>query len=161
MKLNIRINDYLVTLSKELSETELKKHDFKKVGFFARALIKPQKDEIVWWSKNCSLKYLYNDWLNNIKPNLDIKTGAEIMFGTSAYLWFKENKLIKFTFQIIQNKITAQFYLEKLEKQFKEFCGYPVSSERPFVIWELENQKFIIEYPQQTHGYVHLTSKDL
>ncbi|NHZ85847.1 MAG: hypothetical protein GWP19_08195 [Planctomycetia bacterium] len=108
MKLNIRINDYPIALDQELNETELKKHNFKKVGFFARLLIKPRKNEIVWWSKNCGLKYLNNDFQNSIYPILDIKAGSGIIYGTSAYLWHKDNKLIKLTFQIIHNKIAPK-----------------------------------------------------
>ena len=117
MKLNLRINDYPIVLDQELNEVELKRHDFKKVGFFDRLLIKPEKDEIVRWAKNCGLRYLDDDFQNSIYPILDIKAGAEIMFGTSAYLWFKENKLKKLTFQIIQNKIAAEISLKKFEEK--------------------------------------------
>lgn len=161
MKLNLRINDYPIVLDQELNEVALKRHDFKKVGFFDRLLIKPEKDEIVRWAKNCGLKYLDDDFQNSIYPILDIKAGAEIMFGTSAYLWFKENKLIKLTFQIIQNKMAAEISLKKLEEKLIEFIGNSTSSEQPFITWEAENQKFIIEYPQQVHGYIHLMNKNL
>ncbi len=161
MKLNLRVNDYPIALEQELSEAELKKHNFKKAGFFARLLIKPGKDEIVRWSKNCGLKYLNDDFQNSIHPILDIKAGGDIMFGTSAYLWFKENKLIKFTFQIIQNKMAAEISLKKLEEKLIGFLGNPTSSERPFITWETENRKFIIEYPQRMHGYIHLMNKNL
>ncbi len=159
MNLNLRINDYPITLNKELNEAELKAHNFKKAGFFDRLIIKPNKDEIIWWAKNCDLKYLNDDFQNSIHPILDIKAGAEIMFGTSAYLWLKENKLIRFTFQIIQNKMAAERYLKKLQEKFIGSVGNPISSEQPFVIWETENQKFIIEYPQRMHGYIHLMLK--
>lgn len=161
MKLNLRINDYSIALTQKLNEAELKKHNFKKPGFFDRLLIKPDKDEIVWWSKNCGLKYLNNDFGNSIYPILDIKAGAEIMFGTSAYLWFKENKLIKLTFQIIKNKIAAEISLKKFEEKLIEFVGNPIASERPFTTWEINDWKFIIEYPQRMHGYIHLMNKNL
>jgi len=161
MKLNLKINDYPIALDKELNEAELKKHNFKKAGFFDRLLIKPSKDEIIWWQKNCSLKYLNNDFQNSIHPILDIKAGVEIMFGTSVYLWFKESKLIRLTFQIIQNKMAAEISLKKLEEKLIEFVGNPTSSERPFITWETEKQKFIIEYPQRMHGYIHLMNENL
>ena len=124
-------------------------------------LVKPAKDEIVWWAKNCGLKYLNDDFENTIYPILDIKTGAEVMFGTSGYLWFTENHLIKLTFQIIQNKIAAEISLKKLEEKIIEFIGNPTLTERPFIIWETDNQKFIIEYPQRMHGYIRLMNKNL
>ena len=161
MKLNLRVNDYPIILDQELNEAELKKHNFKKVGLLDRLLIKPSKNEIVWWSKNCGLKYLNDDFQNSIYPILDIKAGAEIMYGTSAYLWHKENKLIKFTFQIIQNKMAAEISLKKLEEKLIESMGNPSSSDKPFIIWKTENQKFILEYPQRMHGYIHLMNKNL
>ncbi|MDO9464362.1 MAG: hypothetical protein Q7J67_03600 [bacterium] len=160
MKLNLRVNNYPIFLDQELNEEKFKKHDFKKVGFFDRLLVKPAKDEIVWWSKNCGLKYLNDDFENTIYPILDSTAGTEIMFGTSAYLWFKENKLIKLTFQIIQNKMAAEISLKKLEEKLIEFIGNPSSSEQSFIIWEAEDQKFILEYPQQKHGYIHLMNKN-
>ncbi|MCK5708756.1 MAG: hypothetical protein KAI43_14000 [Candidatus Aureabacteria bacterium] len=161
MKLNLVLNDYSINLDKELNEEELKKNNFKKAGFFDRLFIKTNKDEIIWWAKNCSLKYLNDNFQNSIYPILDIKAGAEMMFGTSAYLRFKKNKLTKFTFQIIQNKMAAEISLKKLKEKLIEFVGNPTSSESPFITWETENQKFTKEYPQRMHGYIHLMNKNL
>ena len=159
MKLNLRINDYPIFLNQELNEENLKKHDFKKAGFFDRLIIKPTKDDIVLWAKNCGLKYIDDDFQNSIYPILNINSGAEIMFGTSAYLWFKENKLIKMTFQIIENKLAAEVALEELQGKIIKFVGNPSSSEWPFIKWESENYKFIIEFPRLSHGYIHLMNK--
>lgn len=161
MELNLKINDCSIALDQELNETILKKHDFKKIGFFSRLLIKPAKDQIVWWAKNCEMKYINEEFGNTIYPILDIKAGADLMFGTSAYLFYKENKLIRLTFQIIQNKMAAQIFLRKLEEKIVEIFGNPTSSEYPFVTWETETQKFTLEYPWQMHGYIHLMNKDL
>ena len=161
MELNLRINDYSIALDQELNEAILKKHAFKKIGFFGRRLIKPAKDQIVWWAKNCGMKYINEEFGNSIYPMLDTKAGANSMFGTSAYLWFKEDKLIRLTFQMIQNKMAAEIELKKFEERLVEFFGNPTSSEHPFVTWETETQKFTLEYPQRMHGYIHLMNKDL
>ena len=160
MELNLRINDYPISLDQELNKEKLENHSFKKAGFFFRLLLKPAKDEIVWWAKNCELKYLNDDFENTIFAILDIKAGAEAMFGTSGYLWFKENKLIKLTFQILQNKMVAEILLKELEEKLIEFIGNPPSSEQHFKVWEVENQKIILEYPQRMHGYIHLMNKN-
>ena len=107
------------------------------------------------------MKYINEEFGNTIRPILDIKAGADSMFGTSAYLFFKENKLIRLTFQIIQNKMFAEILLKKLEEKIVDFFGNPTSSEHPFVTWETETQKFTLEYPQRMHGYIHLMNKDL
>ena len=111
-KLNLRVNDYTVILNEKLNEAELRQHDIKKAGFFENLMIKPSSDEVVFWAKNCNLKYLNDDFENAISPILDANAGANIMFGTTAYLWFKENILLKFTFQIIQNELAAKINLE-------------------------------------------------
>ena len=161
MKLNLRINDYPISLDQDLNEEKLKSLNFRKARFFDRMLVKPAKGEIVWWAKNCGLKYLNDDFENTIYPILDIKAGAKVMFGTSCYLWFKENKLIKLTFQIIQNKMAAEISVKKLEEKLVEVYGNPALSERPFITWTAENQKFIIEYPQRMNGFIHLMNKNL
>ena len=106
------------------------------------------------------MKYINEEFGNTICPILDVKTGTDMMFGTSAYLWFKENKLMRLTFQIIQNKMAAEIHLKRLEEKLIESLGKPTSLEKPFIIWEAENQKFIIEYPQRMHGYIHLMGKE-
>ena len=161
MELNIKLNDYSIVLDQELDEVILKKHAFKKIGFFERLLIKPAKGQIVWWAKNCEMKYINEEFGNTICPILDIKDGADLMFGTSAYLFFKENKLIQLTFQIIQNKMAAEISLRKLEEKIVEYFDNPTSSEHPFVTWETETQNFTLEYPQRMHGYIHLMNKVL
>ena len=161
MKINLRINDYFITIDKGLDEAELKKHSFKKAGFFDQLFIKLNKDEIVWWAKNCSLKYFDDNFQNSIHPILDHKAGTDQMFGTSAYLWFKENKLTKITFQIIQNKMIAEIALKQLEEKLFEFIGNPILTERPLTIWEIGSEKLILEYPQRMHGYIHMMNKNL
>ena len=44
--------------------------------------------------------------------------------------------------------MAAEISLKKLKEKLIEFVGNPASSEQPFITWETENQKFIIEYPQ-------------
>jgi hypothetical protein len=161
MKLNLRINDCPINLGKELNKAELKKYNFKKAGFFDRLLIKPNQDQIIWWAKNCSLRYLDDNFQNAIHPMLDTKAGTEMMIGTSAYLWFEEDILIRLTFQIIQNKMIAEIALKKLEEKLNELIGAPTTSEQPFITWETDNQKLVIEYPQRMHGYIHLMNKNL
>lgn len=161
LKLNLKANDYPIALNQELNEAVLKEHSFRKIGLFDRLFLKPSKDQIVWWAKNCGLRYLNEELGNAIYPILDTKAGADIMFGTSAYLWFQENKLIRLTYQIIQNKMAAEISLKRLEEKIIETFGEPASSESPFVAWETEEQKLILEYPQRIHGYIHLMNKNL
>ena len=96
----MKVNGYQIVLGQELNETHLNSHNFKKVGFFGRRMIKAERNELVFFSKNCELKYLKEDFGDVIFPILDAKAGAAIMYGTSSYLWYKQNNLSKFVFQI-------------------------------------------------------------
>lgn len=160
MELNLRVNEYPIILNQELNKIELKKYNFKKAGLFIRLLLKPKRNDTIWWLKNCDLKY-FNDDINNwIMPILEARAGVEIMFGTSAFLWYRENRLIQFTFQIIENKRMAQRCLEKFEEELIKIIGKPTSSNPPIRIWETKSQKCILEYPHGKEGYIHLMTKD-
>jgi hypothetical protein len=106
------------------------------------------------------LKYLKEDFGDVIFPILDAKAGAAIMYGTSSYLWYKQNNLSKFVFQIIQNKMAAQKHIEELEQKLVESIGKPYSADGTFTIWEMGNQRLLLEYPKNEHGYIHLTMID-
>jgi len=155
-KLNMRVNDYQIILSQELNESELNYHNFKKVGFFGRRMIKAERNELVFFSKNCELKYLKEEFGNTIFPILDTKAGAAIMYGTSSYLWYKQKILSKFVFQIIQNKMAAQKHLKDFEHKLIGSIGKPFSSLGSSIIWEMRNQKLILEFPKNGHGYIHM-----
>ncbi len=168
MNLNLRFNDYHVFIDQIINEEELRRHNFKIPGFFSRFVIASAKDEIVWWAKNCRLKYLNDETKNSISPDLDtnftrreMKIRRRFMFGTSAFLWYKRKRLNRLTFQIIQNERVANGALKILEEEIIDLIGKPTSSDTYFVTWEKENYKFVIEYPQRVHGYFHLVSKDL
>ncbi len=159
-KLNMKVNGYQIVLGQELNETQLNSNNFKKVGFFGRRMIKAERNELVFFSKNCELKYLKEDFGDVIFPILDAKAGAAIMYGTSSYLWYKQNSLSKFVFQIIQNKMAAQKHIEELEQKLVESISKPYSADGAFTIWEMGNQRLLLEYPKNEHGYIHLTRID-
>ena len=159
-KINLKVNGFQIILNQELNESELKSHKFKKAGFFDRLMIKPKRNEVVFWSKNCELAYLKEGFGDVIFPILDAKAGAAIMYGTSSYLWYKQNYLSKFVFQIIQNKMAAQKHIEELEQKLVEYIGKSYSTNGAFIVWEMANQRLLLEYPKNEHGYIHLTMID-
>ena len=159
-KINLKVNGFQIILNQELNESELKSHKFKKAGFFDRLMIKPKRNEVVFWSKNCELTYLKEDFGDVIFPILDAKAGAVIMYGTSSYLWYKQNHLSKFVFQIIQNKMAAQKHIEELEQKLVEYIGKSYSTNGAFIVWEMGNQRLLLEYPKNGHGYIHLVMID-
>jgi len=78
------------------------------------------------------------------------------MYGTSSYLRYKQKILKKFVFQIIQNKIAAQEHLKDFERKLIDSIGKPISSTGSLVIWEMGNQKLILEFPKNAHGYINM-----
>ena len=159
-KINLKVNGFQIILNQELNESKLKSHKFKKVGFFNRIIIKPERNEVVFWSKNCELTYLKEAFGDVISPILDAKAGAAIMYGTSSFLWYKQNNLLKFVFQIIQNKMAAQKHIEEFEQKLIESIGKSYSTNESFTIWGIGNQMLILEYPKNKHGYIRLTMID-
>jgi hypothetical protein len=145
-KINLKVNGFQIILNQELNESELKSHKFKKAGFF--------------WSKNCELTYLKEALGDVISPILDTKAGADIMYGTSSFLWYKQNNLLKFVFQVIQNKMAAQKHIEEFEQKLVESIGKSYSTNEAFTIWGMGNQMLILEYPKNEHGYIRLTMID-
>lgn len=159
IQLNIKINDYPIIIGQELDTDLLEKCDYLETSNLELQIIKPPEGQIVWWAKNPTLKYL--DTIGNtIPPNLgEIDNNPNTMYGTSVYLFFKENKLNRCTFQIIQNKKMANHLLNKINEEIVKAIGKPSLKNENFVTWETKTEKFVIEYPKRMHGYVHMISR--
>ncbi len=153
-KLNLKVNGHPIILTQELSPSDLRNHEFKKPGVFFKLAIKPGKNDIIYWSKNCKLTYFEEGIMDTIFPIID---DSRSRCGTSSYLIYKQNRLSKFTFQIIQNKMTAIVYLKNFKEKILEHIGNPISADKPFIVWEIEHQNLVLEYPIKEHGYIHLS----
>jgi hypothetical protein len=160
LELNIKINDYPIVIGQELDTDLLEKCDYLEPSNLELQIIKPPEGQIVWWAKNPTLKYL-NAIGNTIYPNLGkIDNNPDVMYGTSVYLFFKENKLNRCTFQIIQNKRVANDLLNKINEEIVKAIGKPSSKNENFVTWETKTEKFMIEYPKRMHGFIHIMETD-
>ena len=156
VQLDIKINDYPIIIGESLDVGLLNKCNYLKPNFVERLMIKPRIGQVVWWSKNPTLRYL-NKIGNRIVPNLgEIDNNPDTMYGTSVYLFFKENKLIRCTFQIIQNKMIANLLLKKLSEEVVETIGNPSTLSVGLMMWKSQNDQFTIEFPNRMHGYIHL-----
>ncbi|MDD5749885.1 MAG: hypothetical protein PHO91_03840 [Patescibacteria group bacterium] len=169
-KLNLRINDYPISLGAGLDLNNLNVHKIKKPGFFMRLMFKSfiatyfGSGEYLW-AKNCEFKYI-NDGgedvskpnPNMIIPNLGIQSGADMMWGTSAFLFYKDEKLQGFIFQIINNEVIAKICLDRFEKAIESIIGSYQSADTKQKIWIYKDQKLILRYPNENikHGNIHL-----
>jgi len=155
-RLNLRVNNYQIILDDNLNETELRQHNIKKVGFLSRLII--FRNQVVFSSINCELKYLDDNFENLVKSNLNFKSPPDVMCGTSAYLFFKKGVLSEFRFQIISSKLMANIYVGEFWKKIVELIGPCTSSYEIFRIWEIGNQRLILEYPsdKKPNGCIYL-----
>lgn len=156
-RLNFSVNKYPILLGKDLNAPVLNAHGLEKPNFWAKILLRPKKGELLFWSKNCELVYLGGDQ-NTITPVLDKNKSDKVIFGTTAYLWFKKNKLTKFGFQVMQNQVVVVTSLfEEIGKRLTASIGAPVSGSSNHKIWEIDNQRLVLEIPINTrYGYIHL-----
>lgn len=159
-KINLKVNGFQIILNQELNESELKSHKFEKLGSSALQIIKAERNEVVFFSENCELTYLKEDSGDVIFPILDVKAGAAMMYGTSSYVFYKQNNLSKFVFQIIYNRSAAQKHIAEFEQKLVEYIGKPYSTNGAFTIWEMGNQRLALEYPKKEHGYIFLMMID-
>jgi hypothetical protein len=87
-----------------------------------------------------------------------------LMYGTSAFFYLKNNKLIKFTFQIIGNKGFAEFILNKFRNYMVTTFGMKESLYINInqIIFNEGNEFLALEFPTQknTSGYIHFFLKN-
>ena len=121
--LKLTINGLVIDLSMSLDPNKLKSHGIKKLGLLGRLTIKKEPEQTVYWSKNCDICCLDDKFI--LTPILDIKSGHDIMYGTSAYLYFKNDSLAKVTFQLVGNAIAANWITDEFQKHVTEEFGDP------------------------------------
>ena len=160
--INFKVNNYPIVLGKALDVPKLQSHGIEKVGFFARLLLRPEKDELLYLSKNSVLNYLSDDDYM-IMPVMDQKDKKKTMFDTIAYLWYKNNRLSNFGFQIVQNAaFIAVTLFEELEKRITESITPPTDSSKTQKVWDSKDQKLVLSLPMNNQfGYIHLMFKEL
>ena len=121
--LNLKINGLDIDLGMKIEKKKLKMHKIKKPGLLSRLIIKKEPGQTIWWSKNCDICCFRDKF--TLFPNLDTSSGADMMYGTSAYLYFKENFLEKVTFQLVGNDFAANWIIDKFNKSATEAIGEP------------------------------------
>lgn len=135
MNIDLQINRINISLGRSVDQTlEFSGDYFQKINFISKLLIKtPLKDE-VYFAKNCAIQ-CFNEAFT-VVAFIEKGFPAEMLFGTSAYLYFKNNDLYKVTFQVIHSKNVAK----KSAYEFRELCrkifGEPTDKGDFLEIWE-------------------------
>ena len=93
---------------------------------------------------------------------MDQKNKKKALLGTIAYLWYKNNRLSKFGFQLVQSGAVKTLTLfEELEKRITESISPPANSSRTHKVWERTDQKLVLSLPiNHQYGYIHLMIKE-
>ena len=155
--LKLNINKIDIKLGMTLDTNNLKSHNFKRLGLLNSFLIKKNPGEKIYWAKNCDIFCFDNEFL--LYPRLNTNIGADKMYGTSAYLYFRNNQLNKTTFQLIGNDFAANLIIDK----FKDLAGKKLvkaNKETGNLLWNNLNDKFIAEkLPNSQHAHFHWIKK--
>jgi hypothetical protein len=156
-KLNLNINGLAIDLGIPLDSTKLKKHKINKPRLLSGLLIKKESGQTIYWSKNCYIYCFSNKF--TLFPNLDTSSGTKLMYGTSAYLYFTDNRLDKVTFQFIGNEFAADWIINKFRESATETLGEP-SNEGGNSIWSDSVSYLITEkILGSSHAHFHWIRK--
>ncbi len=160
-KLNFKVNKYPVVLGQTLDINGLKAHRITKGGFFVRLLLRPEKGELLYLSKNSTLSCLSEDSLS-VKPLTDPNKKRKSLFDTISYFWFKNGRLSNFGFQIIrEGAFNTGAFFEALEKKITSSLCSPTDSSKTHKVWNDSEQKLILALPvNNRYGYIHLMLND-
>ena len=151
-RLNLKINDININLGMTLDKKTLKSHKIKKLGF-GGLFIKKEPGQTIYWSKNCDI-YCFADKFV-LFPNLDTSSGTDMMYGTSAYMYFKNDNLEKVTFQLVGNAFAANWIIDKFAEAANQTFGEP-RTEANKNIW-IDEQGYIIaeKLAGSQHAHFH------
>ncbi len=173
IKIELEINNVEFQLNEIEDLSKLKRAKFKKVGFFYRHLFNPKKGEKIYFSKNCSIS-LFKSFGKKFDPyskELDyflfgpstIGQGYTYSWGTSAFFYFFDNKLYKFSFQTIKSRVMAKKVIYEFEKRIVSVYGNPIctqQNENRICSWTDENSKIITELNESIqHSFIHWIAK--
>jgi hypothetical protein len=87
VNLDLRINEISFAVGEGFESQKLVSANCHKCGFLARLQLRAPHGEIVYWAKNCEISCFGGEF--GLWAELDRKSGADRMVGTSAYLYFK------------------------------------------------------------------------
>ncbi len=141
LNLDLKINGLEVTLGMPLDKVKFKAHKFKKPGLLSG--IKRQPGQSIIWSKNCTIRCFDGEFV--LAPVLDSKAGADMMYGTSAYLFFMDKILYTVIFQLVGNEAAADWFEDKFTNPAVSSFGQPTSKDFDTVVWGDSASKAMID----------------
>jgi len=122
--INLRINDVGFIIGEGLDIKKLTSARCERAGLLARLTMRAPRGQTVYWAKNCEISCFGGKF--TLWANLDARS-ADMMVGTSAYLYFKNRILEKVAFQVLENETIAVRATEEFERLCQGALGPPTS----------------------------------
>lgn len=139
----VKINGLNIELGKTIEKNVLQQSRIKKPTFISRIIIQKEPGQKIWWAKNCNI-YCFDDQFY-LLPILDTKiASASSLSGTSAYLFFKKDLLIKVAFQSIGNQRASNYLSAKFSEAATKIFGNP-KQEGIKKLWDLGQSYIMVE----------------
>ena len=161
--IQLEINGYSLRLGMAISDCRLYLSGKRtsKVGFLHSIIMGitgiVRKNETVYFSMNCTI-----DCFNNkltIVPNLNRATGADEMYGTSGFVFFKGGLINRIYIQVIDNRKYAVIFFDKFQSICESIYGKGEYNSKLYnESWE-ENESILEIGWSPKHGNVFLDLK--
>lgn len=145
MDLSVVINQYPVELGLALDTSHMEAARIKKAGFFIEhALPVPRAPgDVIYWAKNCTFSCF--DGTLCEAANFDMSAGADMMYGTTAYLFFNQKSLRYLIFAVIWSDIAASSFTENFRDAATRRLGRAEEKSPLCHIWKGGNEILVSE----------------
>ena len=173
MDVNLKVNDYEVSLGMPLNPSGLAGAGIRKMGFLANAFmpIKKFPGDTLYWIKNPVIS-CFDERVEMCSPR-DRSMDADMMYGTAAYLFFNRNGLRYVILQVMASYFAADMFTSSLREAASEMlgpaekcdytdlpCAYRgITSSKPFHLryaWLADGQSLVSEIgPSGKSAFLH------
>ena len=156
MDISLNVSGYDIELGMRLDSGGLARAGIRKMVFFSGMVMPiPKLDgDVIYWSKNPTI----NCFSRKVTAfaMLDRSAGADMMCGTSLYLFFNNGVLRYVIAQVISNPYAASMFTESLRKVAEIDLGKPARRTSQTWEWVADGQTFISEMGQsKKNGFMH------
>jgi hypothetical protein len=172
MDIDLKVNHLGVSLGMAFDPSGLASAEISKMGFFSKALmpIAKQPGDTLYYAKNPIITCFGERVLSTARVD---RNRADMMHGTSAYLFFNSNRLRYVIFQVIANYIAATGFTNSFREVASEVLGKPetlnytqipysvmgITGYEPFhlhYVWVADGQRLLSEIGQSgKNAFVH------
>lgn len=138
-KIDFKINGVSFELGTPIEKNKLAEARCKKPGLFSRRMIPTEPGDTVYWAKNCVVSCFGKSivWASvSMKhwKNVGPRT-PNMMYASTAYLFYENNSLKKVTFQLWGNISMALVACDTFEKICTENIGPGHQTSKGYTAW--------------------------